>query len=121
MCDLIYIKEDSLSCFKTKTSRQGPAYSADSMRQIRSVLSAPGNTHYYGSTSANTADRAAVYAALNHERLTAQQARHIRSGAEYIRAPQDELPPGFVSSAKQFYARQVDVDGHKVVDMRSWR
>eukprot|EP00727_Mastigamoeba_balamuthi_P001384 m51a1_g11242 hypothetical protein (158) ;mRNA; f:14575-15048 len=106
---------------------RGPAYSERQMAQIRAVLTQPDNFAYYGTDSANSRDQRATNAVLQSAYdggrvvLSAHEAAHIHSGAEFVARHKDELPAGFVHSVAGLYANVYDAHGHKVVDARTLR
>lgn len=101
--------------------------SDNTTREIRSLMATTNNCHGYSSHGANTNDRLAANMVLQSAHsgdraiLTAHQAAHIRSGAEWVSANRDSLPPGFVRSVANLYGNVYDSSGRKVVDGRMFR
>ncbi len=103
----------------------GPRMSADTIKEIRNLMSHGDNVHLHPSKDSNdgndkNAAKAILEAYLNSEkvRLPPHQAAHIRAGGEWLASHKHELPSGFISTAKKIYQNALDTEGHQVVDGR---
>jgi hypothetical protein len=102
----------------------GPAYSSGSVADMRALLSGSDNVHGYGTKASNARDGSAARKVLHSHftgenvSLSAFEAAHIRSGAEFLAAHKSDFTPGFVKSAASMYAHVLDPHGRPVVDRR---
>ena len=103
----------------------GPRLSEATLAEYRKALSQSDNVHYYGSKAANIADSKAVSKVLeashfgyedHFHRLTAHEAAHIRSGAEWLAAHYFQFSDGFLCSALRIYESAIGPDGRQFVN-----